>query len=217
MSLPVQLYIVHDLVFWLTSFRVKRIGIAIGTVKKLTISPGNSLQRSVGSGNVEIPGSAHRDPSGVRSNPFAARHNGAHHIPCPETVNTACSFRPGARKTVSVHAAHLAGTVPCGADGKRGEGRRDLYVCARLAHAGRIHPMCFGQAEGDTIEFCSSACTAFNGQTYLTQTPIEHPAGCINSGSIPQRLTGLRVQVGIAKLGGGLVPFFLVARPAGKG
>ena len=77
--------------------------------------------------------------------------------------------------------------------------------------------MLFRQAEGDTIEFCSSACTAFKGQTRLAQTLIERPAGCVNSGNIPQRLTGLRVQVGITKLGGGLVPFFLVARPAGKG
>ena len=153
----------------------------------------------------------------MRSSPFAARHNGAHHIACPETMNPTCSFRPRARETVSVHAAHLARTMPRGADEKRGEGRRDLYVCARFAHTGRIHPMRFGQAEGDTIEFCSSARTAFNGQAGLAQTLIERPAGCVNSGSIPQRLTGLHVQVWITKLGGGLVPFFLVARSTGQG
>ncbi len=153
----------------------------------------------------------------MRFSSFAARYNGAHHIACSETVNTACSFCPRARETVPVHAAHLARTVPRGADEKRGEGGRDLYACARLAHTGRIHPMRFGQAEGDTIEFCSSACTAFNGQAGLAQTLIERPAGGVHSGSIAQRLTGLGVQVGITKLGGGLVPFFLVAWSAGQG
>ena len=46
------------------------------------------------------------------------------------------------------------------------------------------------------------------GKPVSAQTLIERPAGCVHSGSIPQRLTGLGMQVGITKSAAVRFPFF---------
>jgi len=122
---------------------------------------------------------------------------------------------PGAMtraEACAVCPTHLAHAMARRRDHERHKARAPQDWGRIRAHTGRIEPLRIGQPALGAIPLRPSTRPHLDRQPGRLQAAVERPAPGSDRGGIPQRLLGLRFDLGLAKRSGGLQAFGARAR-----
>ncbi len=173
-----------------------------------------SLDLRAGGGDVECPAGAHGHPPTIDTLLCAGRDRCTCNVSGLKAKVALDPLAVPNGKAVRVETRHLAISVAGGRDQQRAHAAHVQRLGRAGPDAGGIVPVGLLQPQAGTVELRAPAGADLHGQAGGDEVLIHSPAGRVDRCSVLQWAAGLRLDVRVAELLGGLRAFLDVARLA---